>query len=206
MNEPYLADPSGDAPPSQDDAVVIERSWDEPERFGAVFDAHYAEIHRYVSRRLGPHAADDVSAETFALAFRQRRRYDTSHRSARPWLYGIATNLISRHRRNEVRLLRAVDRLHPEANSARGHEDEVTAKVSAQAVKGALARAIAALPADQRDVLLLVALSGLSYDEVAQALDVPFGTVSSRLNRARKKLRKALGGTNPLFDEEETHR
>ncbi|MFB9532146.1 RNA polymerase sigma factor [Nonomuraea roseola] len=201
-----MADPSGDAPPSQDDAVVIERSWDEPERFGAVFDAHYAEIHRYVSRRLGPHAADDVSAETFALAFRQRRRYDTSHRSARPWLYGIATNLISRHRRNEVRLLRAVDRLHPEANSARGHEDEVTAKVSAQAVKGALARAIAALPADQRDVLLLVALSGLSYDEVAQALDVPFGTVSSRLNRARKKLRKALGGTNPLFDEEETHR
>ncbi|MFB4273545.1 RNA polymerase sigma factor [Nonomuraea sp. GTA35] len=205
MNEPYLADPPGDAPPSQDDAVVIERSWDEPEHFGAVFDAHYAEIHRYVSRRLGPHAADDVSAETFALAFRQRRRYDMSRRSARPWLYGIATNLISRHRRNEVRLLRAVDRLHPEANSARGHEDEVTAKVSAQAVKGMLARAIAALPADQRDVLLLVALSGLSYDEVAQALDVPFGTVSSRLNRARKKLRKALGGTNPLFDEEETH-
>ncbi len=206
MNEPYLADPPGDAPPSQDDAVVIERSWDEPEHFGAVFDAHYWEIHLYVSRRLGPHAADDVSAETFALAFRQRRRYDTSHRSARPWLYGIATNLISRHRRNEVRLLRAVDRLHPEANSARGHEDEVTAKVSAQAVKGALARAIAALSVDQRDVLLLVALSGLSYDEVAQALDVPFGTVSSRLNRARKKLRKALGGTNPLFDEEETHR
>ncbi|MFF0869928.1 RNA polymerase sigma factor [Nonomuraea sp. NPDC003560] len=206
MNEPYLADPPGDAPPSRDDAVMIERSWDEPEHFGAVFDAHYAEIHRYVSRRLGPHAADDVSAETFALAFRQRRRYDTSRRSARPWLYGIATNLISRHRRNEVRLLRAVDRLHPEANSARGHEDEVTAKVSAQAVKGTLARAIAALSTDQRDVLLLVALSGLSYDEVAQALDVPFGTVSSRLNRARKKLRKALGGTNPLFDEEETHR
>lgn len=48
MNEPHLAVPPGDAPPSQDDAVVIERSWDEPERFGAVFDAHYAEIHRYV--------------------------------------------------------------------------------------------------------------------------------------------------------------
>ena len=78
------------------------------------------------------------------------------------------------------------------------------AKVSAQGVKGTLAKAIAALPAAQRDVLLLVALSGLSYDEVAQALDVPFGTVSSRLNRARTKLRKALGGTNPLLDEEET--
>ncbi|WP_214318442.1 RNA polymerase sigma factor [Nonomuraea sediminis] len=204
MNEPHLADPPDVAPPSQDDAVVIEQSWDEPERFGAVFDAHYTEIHRYVSRRLGPHAADDVSAETFALAFRQRRRYDLSHRSARPWLYGIATNLISRYRRDEVRLLRTVGRLHPEEE--RDHEDEVTAKVSAQGVKGALARAVAALPAGQRDVLLLVALSGLSYEEVAQALDVPFGTVSSRLNRARGKLRKALGGTNPLLDEEETHR
>ncbi|MEU8364093.1 sigma factor [Nonomuraea sp. NPDC048882] len=109
------------AAPPQDDAVVIERSWAEPERFGAVFDAHYAEIHRYVSRRLGPQAGDDVSAETFALAFRQRRRYDVSRRSARPWLYGIATNLINRHRRDEVRLLRAVDRLHPEAYPAQGH-------------------------------------------------------------------------------------
>ncbi|SEU42885.1 RNA polymerase sigma factor [Nonomuraea wenchangensis] len=196
MHEPYLT-----APP--DDAVWIERSWDEPECFGAVFDVHYAEIHRYVSRRLGPQAADDVSAETFALAFRRRRRFDLSHRSARPWLYGIATNLISRHRRDEVRLLRAVDRLHALAEPARGHEDEVTAKVSAQNVKGPLAGAIAALPAAQRDVLLLVALAGLSYDEVAQALDVPFGTVSSRLNRARRKLRKALGETNPLLDEEE---
>lgn len=204
MHEPHLTAPTGAATPSQDDAVTIKRSWDEPERFAAVFDAHYADIHRYASRRLGPHAADDVSAETFALAFRQRRRYDLSRRSARPWLYGIATNLISRHRRDEVRLLRAVDRLHPLPEPARGHEDEVTAKVSAQqSVKGPLAGAIAALPAAQRDVLLLVALAGLSYDEVAQALDVPFGTVSSRLNRARKKLRKALGDTNPLLDEEE---
>lgn len=61
----------------------------------------------------------------------------------------------------------------------------MTTKVSAQSVKDALTRAIAALPADQRHVSLLVALSGLSYDEVAPALDVPSGTVSSRLNRAR---------------------
>lgn len=194
--------PPGAVSPLQDDAAVIELSWDVPECFGAVFDAHYTEIHGYASRRLGPHAADDVCAETFALAFRQRRRYDLTRRCARPWLYGIATNLISRHRRDEVRLLRAMGRLHPEAEPARGHEEEVTAKVSAQGVKGTLAQAVAALPADQRDVLLLVALAGLSYEEVAQALDVPFGTVSSRLNRARTKLRKALGGTNPLLEKE----
>ncbi|GAA2205960.1 RNA polymerase sigma factor [Nonomuraea monospora] len=203
MNEPYLTAPPGTTAPSPDDAAAIERSWDEPECFGAVFDAHYTEIHGYASRRLGPHAADDVCAETFALAFSRRRRYDLSHSSARPWLYGIATNVISRHRRDEVRLLRAVDKLHPRAEPSQGHEEEVAAKVSAQRVTRTLAGAIAALPAAQRDVLLLVALAGLSYDEVAQALDVPFGTVSSRLNRARKKLRKALGGTNPLLDEEE---
>ncbi|MFD0474964.1 sigma-70 family RNA polymerase sigma factor [Nonomuraea thailandensis] len=82
----------------------------------------------------------------------------------------------------------------------------MTEKVSAERLKVALAKAIAALPADQRDVLLLVSLSGLSYEEAAQALDVPFGTVSSRLNRARKKLRKALGGSNPLLDEEDMRR
>ncbi|SEG38312.1 RNA polymerase sigma-70 factor, ECF subfamily [Nonomuraea solani] len=198
-----MAAPPSVVPPWQDDAAVIERSWDEPECFGVVFDAHYAEIHRYASRRLGPHAADDVSAETFALAFRQRHRYDLSHGSARPWLYGIATNLISRHHRDEVRALRAMGRVHPGGEPVGGHEDEVARRASAEGVRGALTEAIAALPPDQRDVLLLVVLSGLSYDEVAQALEVPFGTVSSRLNRARKKLRKALGGTNPLLDDDE---
>ncbi|NJP93153.1 RNA polymerase sigma factor [Nonomuraea sp. FMUSA5-5] len=201
-----MAAPQSVVPPWPDDATVIKRSWDEPDCFGAVFDAHYTEIHRYASQRLGPHAADDICAETFALAFRQRHRYDLSRSSARPWLYGIATNVISRHRRDEVRLLRAVHRLGPRSESAGGHEDAVTAKVSSERLREVLAKAIAALPAEQRDVLLLVALSGLSYEEAAQALDVPFGTVSSRLNRARKKLRKALGGTNPLLDEEDIHR
>jgi hypothetical protein len=76
-------------------------------RGGGVGQLHCA------SQRLGPHAADDICAETFALAFRQRHRYDLSRGSARPWPYGIATNVISRHRRDEVRLLRAVNRLRP---------------------------------------------------------------------------------------------
>ncbi|WP_315987115.1 RNA polymerase sigma factor [Actinomadura sp. HBU206391] len=73
--------------------------------------------------------------------------------------------------------------------------------MSAERARRPLAEAVARLPADQRDVLLLVALAGFNYEEVAQALNVPFGTVGSRLSRARKKLRKALGGVNPLLDE-----
>jgi RNA polymerase sigma factor (sigma-70 family) len=186
------------------DASVIERSWHEPERFGAIFDAYFAEIHRYVARRLDVHVADDIAAETFHVAFRRRRTYDLTRGNARPWLYGIATNLIGRHRRDEMRRFRALERL-PLGDGGDGddHEERIAARVSAQQeVRGPLAKAVAGLPAKQRDVLLLVVLGELSYGEVAEALDVPFGTVCSRFNRARKKVREALGGTNPLSEED----
>ncbi len=75
--------------------------------------------------------------------------------------------------------------------------DRAAARVGAQAVRRELAAALAALPARHRDVLLLVAWGGLGYEEVAQALGVPIGTVRSRLHRGRSKLREALGGSDP---------
>ena len=93
-----------------DDAGLIAESCRVPERFGAVFDRHAAAIHGYISRRLGRDAADDLVAETFLVAFRQRGGYDQDQPSARPWLYGIATRLISRRRREEVRFFRAIAR------------------------------------------------------------------------------------------------
>jgi RNA polymerase sigma factor (sigma-70 family) len=201
---PVTVTADGSAPAGQTgDASVIERSWHEPERFGAIFDAYFAEIHRYVARRLGVQAADDIAAETFHAAFRQRRSYDLSRDSARPWLYGIATNLIGRHRRDEMRKLRALERL-PADRVADDDEERIAARVSALGAREGLAKAIAALPAGQRDVLLLIVLAELTQEQVAKALDVRPGTVSSRLDRARRKLRKALGGTNPLQDEEKT--
>ena len=178
--------PPGAAADSRNDAVLIERSWHEPERFGAIFDTYFTEIHRYVARRLDVQSADDIAAETFAIAFRRRRAYDLSRCNARPWLYGIATKLIGRHRRDELRKLRALKRVDRTTERGNGHEDRVAARVSAEGTRGSLAKAVAGLPAEQRDVLLLVALSDFNYEEVAQALDVPFGTVGSRLSRARK--------------------
>ena len=92
------------------DAVLIERSWRMPDVFAAVFDRYYAEIHGFVARRLGRGRADDLASETFLIAFDRRRRYDLARADARPWLYGIASNLIARHRRAEVRQLRALAR------------------------------------------------------------------------------------------------
>jgi RNA polymerase sigma factor (sigma-70 family) len=57
------------------------------------------------------------------------------------------------------------------------------------------------LSSGDRDVVFLVAIAGLSYEEVAEALGIPDGTVGSRLNRARRKLRTALGGANPMKED-----
>jgi DNA-directed RNA polymerase specialized sigma24 family protein len=82
----------------QTDAAVIEQSWHEPEIFAQLYDRHAGPIHRYVSRRLGEALADDLVADTFLTAFQVRRRYDLDRPDARPWLYGIAANMIGRHR------------------------------------------------------------------------------------------------------------
>ncbi|WP_412515652.1 RNA polymerase sigma factor [Actinomadura madurae] len=179
-------------------------SLDDPERFGEVFDAHFAEIHGYAAKRLGPDAASDIASQTFLEAFRRRHRYDPARANVRTWLYGIATNLIGKHRRGEVRGLQARARLGPVPDEG-GHADRVDARVSAEGLRGRLAGAIAGLPAGERDVLLLVALADLTHEEVAAALDVPYGTVGSRLSRARKKVREALGGTNPMREGEDDH-
>ncbi len=178
------------------DAALIEQSWHEPEAFAGLYDRHAAPIHRYVTRRLGDGLADDVVAETFLAAFRQRRRYDVRRPDARPWLYGIAANVIGKHRRSEVRMLQAFARTgaDPVADS---YGDRVDSRVSASAAGPHLAAALAALAARDRDVLLLIAWADLSYDEVASALEIPVGTVRSRLNRARRKVREALGGQDP---------
>jgi DNA-directed RNA polymerase specialized sigma24 family protein len=114
-----------------DDASVIGRSRNEPEVFEIVFRRYADQIQRYVARRIGADAADDVVAETFLLAFGQRDRYDLSRASARPWLYGIATNLIGRYRRTEVRHYRALARAGVD-HVAESFTDRVDAAVSAR--------------------------------------------------------------------------
>ncbi len=190
-----------DADDGLDDAAVIRLSRHEPEQFTTLFRRHAPHIQRYVTRRLGPDVADDIVAETFLLAFRQRDRYDRSRADARPWLYGIATNLIGRHRRAELRLYRALARTGADP-VMEPFTDRVDDRVSARTACRGLAATLASLPAASRDTLLLVAWGDLSYDEVAMALGVPVGTVRSRLSRARSKLRRALGEAPAAMNEE----
>ena len=176
---------------TQTDAAVIERSWHEPDLFAAVFDRYYAEIHAYVTRRLGRSLADDLASETFLIAFDRRRRFDVAQPSARPWLYGIAGNLIARHRRAEVRQYRALARSHS-ADTVDGHGDRVDGRLDAQALRAPLAAALLDIAERDREVLLLVAWAQLTCEEAAQALGIAAGTARSRLHRARRKVRAAL--------------
>lgn len=194
--------PTTDDVQFDDDASVIERSWHEPERFALLFDRHAARIHRYVARRVGREVADDIVAETFLAAFAKRRGYLTAHRDAGPWLYGIATNLVGQHRREEVRQFRIRQAAWPDLAEP-GHADRVTADVTARSVRRQLAAALAELADGDRDVLLLIAWEQLTYTETARALDIPVGTVRSRLNRARARLRATLAAAGPADTFEE---
>jgi RNA polymerase sigma-70 factor (ECF subfamily) len=207
MRRAYLATVTAaeidDDPP---DGEVIERSCSEPELFALLFRRHAAGIARYAARRLGPGPAEDIVAETFLAAFRQRGGYDVTRPDARPWLYGIAANLIRRHHRDEVRQLRALARTGSDP-VAECFTDRSDARLSADASSRSVAAAIASLDPDQRDVVLMITWAELTYDQAAEALGVPEGTVRSRMNRARARLRAALGGVDPtsILDEEEHH-
>jgi RNA polymerase sigma factor (sigma-70 family) len=163
----------------------------DPQLFTDVYDRYFRAIYLYVAGRLGTGPAEDIAAETFAVAFGQRDRFDPQRGGVRPWLFGIATNLVARYRRKEARHYRALARAQ-EPPAAGTHEDRVVAEIAAQRLKPQLLTALAGLSPGERDVVLLIGLGQLSHLEVAQALGISAGTVGSRLSRARKRLRHAI--------------
>lgn len=174
------------------DAAAILASRDEPGSFVAVFDRHYTAIHTYLRRRLGEDLADDLASETFLRAFEARRRYDSSRPDARPWLYGIATNLVRRHRRDELRQLLAYSRMGIDPTADPDQLDAVEGRIDAHRARLKIALALFSLRPVEREVLLLFAWAELSYQEISVACDLPVGTVRSRLFRARARLRELL--------------
>ncbi|WP_433541429.1 RNA polymerase sigma factor [Streptosporangium sandarakinum] len=186
-----------DANDVMEDVTVVERSLDDPELFSLLYDRYFTEIYRYLAARLGGEQAEDLVADSFLLAFDGRRDFDPRRGSVRSWLFGIATNIVARHRRREGRRLNALSKIAAE-DSSDGHEDRVTSQLAAQASRPELVRGLKGLAKGDRDVVFLFVFGRLGYEEIATALGIPVGTVGSRINRARKKLRKALGDVNPI--------
>jgi len=175
--------------PVPSDGECLALSLTEPAAFGLIVERHFRAVHGYLHRRVGTDVADDLAAETFALAF-ERRASCRSSGSVLPWLYGIATNLLGRSWRAERTQRRAYGRSR--LDRAVSHEDEAAARADGATLHGQLAKALDAMPRHQRDALLLYALADLSYEEVALALDVPVGTVRSWVHRARKVAQRIL--------------
>lgn len=173
------------------DGAAIARSLRDPEAFTEVFDRHFSAVHRYLARRAGADRADDIAAQTFTVAFAHRGRYRDDLGTARPWLFGIATNLLRADRRAGTRVASLIERLGSEVSASSSGADPADARAASED-DGRLRTALAKLPPDQCEALLLHVWGELSYAEIAAALDLPIGTVRSRISRACAALRTEL--------------
>ena len=191
-----MSPPRGD---ELDDATLVARCLaDDQDAFRILVERYqadvYATAYRIVPR---PEDAEDLTQDTFLRAFRALKRYDPS-RPFGAWLHTIATRLgIDHHRRNRAKLISLTQ---PEEGSA-GEErtidlEDPTAGPEEEAEQSELARRLEALvmelPPDSRAAILLRHQHDLPYEEIAQALGAPLGTIKARIHRARLMLKEKL--------------
>ncbi len=179
------------------DGAIIRRSLEQPAAFAELYDRHERVIFRYAARRIGATQADDIASETFLVAFTHRRDF-TGSEDARPWLLGIAPTLMRQHARAEAKAWRGM----LASDLARTDIDQIDAadaRLDAKRLTRRLGKALARLPTGDRDTLLLHTFGDLDYEGISEALSIPVGTVRSRLNRVRRKLRAAI---EPILNQE----
>lgn len=178
------------------DADLLERSGRDPEAFGELFARHADAVRAYCARRTGDLAlADDLTSVAFLEAFRHRGRVALVEGSALAWIIGVARNASRNAERSRRRHRAALARLaHPRA--ADGPESAIAERDQIETALRDARAALSSLSGDEADVVELVAWGGLTYEGAALALDVPIGTVRSRLARARAKLTDLVPLTN----------
>jgi RNA polymerase sigma factor (sigma-70 family) len=161
----------------------------DPEAFRELFDEHARSVYNHGFRLTGDWSvAEDVVSLTFLEAWRLRGRVDTDAAGPlRAWLLGIATNVARNVRRAARRYDGALARL-PRPDPEPDLAEEVVARLADRERLARVRAALAALRPPEREVLALCVFAGLDYAEAAQALEVPVGTVRSRLSRARRRL------------------
>lgn len=145
-----------------------------------------------MTRSVGADAGPDLTQEVFLVAFERRRTFRLDAPSARPWLFGIASNLVRRWFRRERRRRTMLRRWGQAPSEPVGFADEAIDRTAAYALRRRMRDALRSIPDQEREVLLLYALGDLTYEEIAEALPAPIGTVKSRLHRARVRLRRLL--------------
>ena len=185
------------------DSDLMATSLDDPAAFGEIFDRHANTLLRFLVRRCEREVGEGLLGELFRIAFEHRQTFDLARESARPWLYGIASNLLLKHRRSEARRMKATVRFMAQGETSQLGDEIAVHDLHLRNLLPRVADAIDALPDAERQTLLLFAWEELSYQDIAVALEVPVGTVRSRLNRARGRLRELIEPSGKERDEQE---
>jgi RNA polymerase sigma-70 factor (ECF subfamily) len=179
-------------------APVAERRSSDPgpadqvmsaDEFAARYDEHHVAVFRFAARRLGPETAEDVVAEAFTIAWARIASFDPARGEFVSWLFGIVTNVISRHHRQETRQWRAFSKVGVHGTDS--FDEELANRLDADVRWPHVASLLAEMSGQDRDVLLLHVWQEMTYQQVADTLGIPVGTVRSRIARARGRLAAA---------------
>ncbi len=165
----------------------------DPAAFGEIFQRHARTVYNYLFRRCGEWAtAEDLTSIVFLEAWRRRGDVTLVNDSALPFLLGVAVNVLRNRRRAEFRYRAALRRL-PAPAEGLDHEGDVVDRLEDERIMRGVVHAFSRLPKREQDVVSLCVWAGLTYEEAAAALDIPVGTVRSRLSRGRGRLRELIG-------------
>jgi len=169
--------------------------------FGELFERHHKAVYNYCFRRTASwDMAEDLTSQVFLETWRGRRGAALTIDSLLPWLLGVAARLTSHEWRTRARRL-ARDRRVPASAVIPDPADGVACRVDDERRMARVLDAIHRLPRADQDVLSLCVFAGLDYESAAIALDVPIGTVRSRLSRARSHLRQTTDYDTEFKDE-----
>ncbi len=174
------------------DDVLLRRSANgDEEAFTLLYRRHQAPIYRFALRMTGnTWAAEEIVQDVFMTLVREPKKYDVERGALGAFLYGVARNRIMKH---QERLPREVPLLAPEDDGFRGYPQTVESATPAHWAELRERRehvraAVLELPADFREAVALCLLEEMSYEDAAQSLQCPIGTIRSRLHRGRALL------------------
>jgi RNA polymerase sigma-70 factor (ECF subfamily) len=172
-----------------DDADLMQRlASGDLGALGQLYDRHWNDVHRFLVHATSDATdAEDLAQNVFLTAASIAARFD-GRTSCRPWLIGIAARLAERRWQRHGRVARYLARLASHVS----RRTDPTAALEARSTLDRVAAALAEMAPAKRIVVLMVELEGLSCEEIARALEIPLGTVWTRLHAARKELRKAV--------------
>ena len=190
----------GDMDELTDAALWQRAAAGETDAFGTIFERHARTVYNYCFRRTADWSqAEELTAIVFLEAWRRRGQVVLERDDALPWLLGVATNVLRNLRRSQRRHRAALERLPRERVA--DFAGDVDERLDDQRLMRSALRALQKLSRDDQDVLALCVWEELTYEQAALALDLPIGTVRSRLSRARARLRELTSNPGHEWDE-----